>query len=79
VLEVVNAKIRGLYGLFWERLKELKKHENPKSKIIRFPEVYEKLCSNFSMPKDLAKEILYIFRDFGLIEVVAYQGIKLKK
>ncbi len=66
----------GLYTIALERLRKLE--ASPKSGIIRFPNVFEKLCSPFSITKEQAWEILFILRDFGFIEIVPYQGIKLK-
>jgi hypothetical protein len=50
-----------------------------KSEIIRFPKVFEKLCVSFQITKNEAWELLFIFDDFGFVEIVKHQGIKLKK
>ncbi len=65
---------KGLYSMFLKRLKELKPDS---SDIIRFPKVFEKLCTSFQMTKKQCWEILFMFRDFGLIEIVRGQGVKI--
>ena len=73
-----RRKLRGgLYRIALERLKELEKPLG--SKIIRFPEVFNKLCSTFSITKEESWEILFMFRDLGFIEIVPYQGIRILK
>lgn len=69
------SRILGLYGLAYNRILSL-----PKSRegIIRFPSVFERLCKSFQIKKDEAWELLYILRDTGHIEIVAYQGVKIK-
>jgi len=64
----------GLYSLFLDRMKELKPNS---SGIIRFPVVFEKLCASFQITKKQCWDILFMFRDFGLIEIVKGQGIKI--
>lgn len=66
----------GLYSLALNRLKELDK--SYKSGIIRFPKVFEKLCATFFITKEQAWELLFIFNEFGFIEIVPFQGIKIK-
>ncbi len=65
---------KGLYSIFLKRLKDLKPD---KSGIIRFPKVFEKLCTSFQITKKQCWEILFMFRDFGLIEIVKGQGVKI--
>jgi hypothetical protein len=50
---------------------------SPKSGIIRFPAVFEKLCRNFSIAKKDCWELLLILRNSGLIEVVPNQGVRI--
>jgi len=64
----------GLYSLFLDRLNELKPNS---SGIIRFPIVFEKLCASFQITKKQCWDILFMFRDFGLIEIVKGQGVKI--
>ena len=63
----------GLYGLAFERIKQCGSNNG----IIAFPDVFEKLCRSFSIKKKEAWEILFILRDFGLLEVVPYHGIRI--
>jgi len=73
--EKIEYPKRGLYSLFLDRMKELKSNS---SGIIRFPEVFEKLCTSFQITKKQCWEILFMFRDFGFIEIIKGQGIKIK-
>lgn len=68
-------KLKGLYGLALQRLKECK----VKNGIIRFPEVFSKLCTTFSLKKKECWELLFLFRDFGLIKIICGHGVKLIK
>jgi len=63
----------GLYSLALERLREIDNGD-----IIRFPVVFEKLCSTFCIKKEQAWELLFLFRDFGFVEIVKNQGIRVK-
>jgi len=72
--EKIEFPKRGLYSLFLDRMKELKPNS---SGIIRFPEVFEKLCSSFQITKKQCWDILFMFRDFGLVEIIKGQGIKI--
>jgi hypothetical protein len=74
--EIREGKIEpkeGLYLTFFNRLKKLQTD----SDIIRFPQVFEKLCSSFQITKRQCWEVLFMFRDFGFIEIVKGQGIKI--
>jgi len=73
------SNLKGLYELLFNRLKELETSNNRQGRIIRFPLVFLKLCRNFSMTKAQAWEIIFELRDLGIIEIVPFQGIKLKK
>ena len=66
--------VRGLYGKALERLREL-----DRGGVIRFPEVFRKLCTTFSITKEECWEVLFALRDAGLIEIVPYQGVRLKR
>lgn len=67
----------GLYGIFFLRLREMKESSN--SGIIRFPSVFKKLCRSFSISKEDCWSVLFTLREFGLIEIVPYHGIKIKE
>lgn len=64
---------RGLYSLFLDRLREIKQN---KSGVIMYPDLFRKLCSNFQITKKQCWEILFMFRDVGMIEIKG-QGIKI--
>jgi len=72
--EKVEFPKKGLYSLFLDRMKELKPNS---SGVIRFPVVFEKLCASFQITKKQCWDILFMFRDFELIEIVKGQGIKI--
>lgn len=73
----MNRKIEvgGLYGIFVKRLKEI--DAVSKTDIISFSVVFEKICRNFSITKKECWPILFTLRDFGLITIVPYHGIKI--
>ena len=64
-----------LHTILLKRLTELSKDANPRSGIIRFPAVFEKLCRNFSVNKKDAWEILFHLSELKVIRIVPYQGI----
>ena len=63
-----------LYGLELVRIGECEKF---KKEIISFPRIFEKLCRGFSIKKKEAWSVLYELRDFGLITIVPFHGVKL--
>lgn len=67
-------KVFRLYGLALSRLRECRSNNG----IIRFPDVFSKLCTGFSIKKDDCWELLYFFKEMGLIEIVCGHGVKLK-
>ena len=69
----------GLYFLALKRLQKLRDPRNIDNRIIRFPVVFESLCRSFQIPKDECWEVLFLLRDFGFIEVVRYQGIRIDR
>ena len=56
---------KGLYGLFWKRLLEL---DDRSGDVIPLQSVYTKLCRSFSIKKRECQELLFMLRDFGLVE-----------
>ena len=75
--KVILKSKPGLYGIFFRRLKEMRESSN--SEIIRFPSLFKKLCRNFSISKEECWSVLFTLREFGLIEIVPYHGIKIKE
>lgn len=65
-------KAQGLYGLALQRLKECRTSRE----VIRFPEVFSKLCRGFSINKEKCWELLFLFRDIGMIDIVCGHGIR---
>lgn len=63
------------YGLFLARLDELK--QTLKKEVLPFSDVYEKLCRNFSISKQLCRKILNKLAMDGYIEYVNSHGIKI--
>lgn len=66
---------KGLYGLLFKRLGELKASSN--TEIIPFQAVLKKLCSNFSMSKQQCWDILFMLRELEIVEIVPFKGIKI--
>ena len=66
---------QGLYIIFLDRIASCKR---PGREIIRFSDVVPKLAASFSIPKKRIWELLYIFKDLGLIDLICGHGIKLK-
>jgi hypothetical protein len=69
------GKRTGMYSLMLTRLSQLEKSGN--SKIIRFPTIFENICRNFSITKQQCWELLFLLSEFGLIEIVPFQGVKI--
>lgn len=65
----------GLYSILFKRLAEIQ--QETKKEVIPFPDIFGKLCRNFSMSKKECWEVLFLLNDMGLIEIVALHGIKL--
>lgn len=70
-----ETKSRGLYSLLLRRLEEARRKCNKET--IPFPNVFSKICSNFSINKKECWELLYFVREMGLIEIVPYHGIRI--
>jgi hypothetical protein len=69
------GKRTGMYSLMLNRLSQLEKSGN--SKIIRFPTIFENICRNFSISKQHCWELLFLLSEFGLIEIVPFQGVRI--
>lgn len=68
-------KVFGLYGLALSRLKGCRSSSNG---IIRFPDVFSRLCTSFSIKKEDCWELLFFFKEMGLIEIVCGHGVRIK-
>jgi len=65
----------GLYSICLNRLEELQESYN--QGVIPFSEVFQKICSNFSITKLQCWDILFLIRDAGFIDIVKFRGIKI--
>jgi hypothetical protein len=65
-------------SLVFKRVCELYQPIFP-DKIIRFPLVFSKICPIYCLTKGQAWSILKRLEEFGLIEIVPYQGIKIMR
>ena len=65
-------------GLALEKLQKLWEPHLP-DRIIRFPDVYERICPVFCMPKETAKLVLKSMECEGMIQIVRKQGIRIRK
>ncbi len=68
-------KVIGLYGVLFQRLEELRKQHH--KEIISFPHLFEKICRNFSINKQQCWELLFLLKEFELIEIVKGHGIRI--
>jgi hypothetical protein len=69
-----SENFQGLYFIFMKRLKEIKTNSN----FISFPDVFEKLCRNFSIKKEECWKILRYLKNIGAIEITFSHGITIK-
>lgn len=68
--------VNGLYGLTLKRLAECKVKGK---EIIPFPKIFQKLGSSFCISKPEVWSILFILRDLGFIEIIAFHGCKINE
>ena len=64
----------GLYKIFLDRIGNLDKS---KDGIIKFPTIIQKICTSFQISKKQAFEILFLLRDFGILEIIPGHGVRL--
>jgi len=74
--EIIRSRT-GLYNILFKRLEELRVKTPSKSDIISFPDIFEKLCRNFSITKPQCWDVLFLLRDVGLVEIITGHGVKL--
>ena len=65
----------GLYIILLERIESCKR---PGEEIIKFPPLFSKIASCFSIPKERVWPLLHFLADLGFIEVIFGHGIKIK-
>jgi len=73
-----RKKKLSIEDLVFTRLKELK-HPLHAGQIIRFPIVFAKICPILCLTKEQAWLVLKELDKSGKIEIVPYQGVKLRK
>lgn len=75
VNSIAEREELSLYDLALERIKSL---ERKKGEVIRFPAVFGKLCPSFQIKKDDAWSVLHVLESKGRIEIVPFQGVRIK-
>lgn len=65
-----------LNELAFQKLKELRLNKN---NIVSFPRIRTKLCTQFSIKKELCWKLLMDFKREGRIEIVRFQGVRICK
>jgi hypothetical protein len=71
---VAKMKFQGFYQLAIQRIKECRSNNG----IIKFPELFGKLCTGFSIKKEECWELLFLFRDLGFIEIICGHGVRVR-
>lgn len=80
-IELVLSNIpRLLERKLLTRLKEVEENILPCSKkdFLPIAYVYQKICKNFSITREEARQVLYELKQSGYIEFFRFRGIKLK-
>ena len=73
----MNGKVT-IESMAPQKLERLSEPQMPE-KIIRFPDVYKRICPVFCMDRRTAKLVLRSMESEGMIEIVRKHGIRLKK
>ena len=63
--------------LVLKRLRDLR-FRRAEEQIIRFPELFSRICTIFCITKEEAWAVLRSTEEKGLIEIVPFHGIKIK-
>lgn len=66
----------GFYLIILKRIYSCKGED---SEIATFPKIFSKLCTSLQITKQQAWELLYLFNDLGLIQIICGHGIKLNQ
>jgi len=75
---MLRKKKPSIEDLVFTRLQELK-HPLHTGQIIRFPIVFAKICPILCLTKEQAWLVLKELKDSEKIEIVPYQGVRIKK
>jgi hypothetical protein len=78
VTQMKRKKKLSIEDLVFTRLRELN-HPVHAGQIIRFPIVFAKICPILCLTKDQAWLVLKELQNSGKIEIVPYQGLRIKK
>ena len=67
---------------YWKLLAKLKDIEesrsrNSRKKYLSLPETFKRVGGAFSMRKEEIWNRLFLLRDFGLIEIIPFHGVRL--
>jgi len=63
-----------LYTILLDRIASCKE---PGQEVIKFPKLFSKIASSFSIPKTKVWSLLYLLNDLGLIKIVFGHGVKI--
>jgi len=58
-------------------LKKIASCKKPNEEIIKFPVLFSKIASSFSIPKEKVWPLLYFLHDLNLITIVFGHGVKI--
>ncbi len=76
--KILELKLRvpedSLNMLLLRRISSCKK---PGEDIIKFPAIFSKVASSFSIPKEKVWSLLYLLHDLGLIKIIFGHGVKI--
>lgn len=73
-IQRINTSV-GLYAIFIKRLHEVE--QKTKKEVIPYPDVFEKLCRNFSITKLECREILSLLNEEGIIKTIPLHGVRI--
>lgn len=78
-IAINKGRLCGLYGKLIFRIWQLESQIKGIKKGCSMPYsyLYEKLCRNFSIQKNEVRELLFLLRDVGFLEI-NQKGIKLR-
>lgn len=63
-----------LYVILLERIASCKK---PNEEIVKFPALFSKVASSFSIPKEKVWPLLYFLHDLNFITIIFGHGVKI--
>jgi len=63
-----------LHAILLERIASCRK---PGEEIIKFPAIFSKVASSFSIPKERVWALLYLLHDLQIITIIAGHGLKI--